>query len=311
MSKRRPRAGAGRSGRGPGDRVAPGARSLTDYVYLVPALVLVVGLIYFSIGYTAWLSTQDWNGFSPNRVGVGVANYRAALEDHVFWRSLVNVVGFIVLGLVQMLTGLALALLLHGQVRLGLVYRVCFFLPVVIAPAAIAPIYRELLSPSGQINTLMEHIGLGALSHAWLADPKTAIYALGAIGFCSGAGFCFVLYYAALTQLDTEMLEAARVDGAGNVRTFVSIIVPALRATHLTLIILITIFTIKVFDLPQIITSGGPANSTQFPATHIYQAGVTDYEAGYGAALTVVLVVLCTTVAGWQLWLARRSESEA
>lgn len=278
---------------------------LTDYLYLAPALILVVGLVYVSVVYTVWLSTQDWNGFGPERRPVGLDNYQALLHDHVFWRSLINVGLFIALGVVQMMFGLFLAVVLHGKVYLGLLYRVCLFLPVVIAPAAIAPVYRELFSPTGQVNWLLEKVGLGSFSHAWLADPKTAIYALGAIGFCSGAGFCFVLYYAALTQLDMQMLEAARIDGAGNLRVLFSIIVPTMRGTHLTLLIIITIFTIKIFDQPQIITAGGPANSTQFPATYIFQAGVSDYEAGYGAALTVVLVLVCIVGAGVQLRLAR------
>jgi raffinose/stachyose/melibiose transport system permease protein len=278
---------------------------------VAPAAALIGLLVYFSVGYTVWLSTQQWNGFGPDRVFIGFANYIRVFDDPVYWRSMVNVAGFLLLILVQMLAGLILAVLLHSRVVLGGVYRIAIFVPVVLAPATMAPIFREIFSPNGQVNWLLRAVGLDGLTHAWLADPATAIFALATIAVWGGTGFSFILYYAGLTQLDPQVFEAARVDGAGNGRIFRSIIVPAVRGTHLTLLVLGTIFTIKLFDVPQLITGGGPANATQFPATHIYQAGVTNYDAGYGAALTVTMVVICLALAAWQLRWSARSEGES
>jgi raffinose/stachyose/melibiose transport system permease protein len=281
-----------------------------NYLYLLPAVVLLSALVYFSVVYTVWLSAQSWNGFGPDRVFIGIQNYGRALADPIFWRSMLNVIGFLALIFVQMVLGLVFAVLLNGRIALGVLYRIALFLPVVLAPAVMAPVFREIFSPSGQINGLLTAIGLESLTHAWLADPNTAIFALAAISVWAGTGFSFILYFAALTQVDPQIFEAARVDGAGNIRVFVSIIVPLVRSTNVTLIVLGTIGTIKMFDIPQIITGGGPANSTQFPATYIYQQGITNYNAGYGAALTVVLVLLCGLLAAWQLRLNGRVEKQ-
>ncbi|NHB84368.1 sugar ABC transporter permease [Tessaracoccus sp. HDW20] len=155
----------------------------------------------------------------------------------------------------------------------------------------------------------MRAIGLGAFSHAWLADPNTAIWVLGLIQIWSGTGFCFVLYLAGLSQIDTSVIEAARIDGAGNARLLWSVILPMVRQTTITLFVLTTIGTIKIFDIPQIITQGGPANSTQFLATYIYQQAIQNYAAGYGAALTVLLVITCLVLAFLQLRVTRKAVS--
>nr|WP_231980038.1 sugar ABC transporter permease [Tessaracoccus coleopterorum] len=125
----------------------------------------------------------------------------------------------------------------------------------------------------------------------------------------SGTGFCFVLYLAGLSQIDTSVIEAARIDGAGNARLLWSVILPMVRQTTITLFVLTTIGTIKIFDIPQIITQGGPANSTQFLATYIYQQAIQNYAAGYGAALTVLLVITCLVLAFLQLRVTRKAVS--
>jgi len=288
----------------------PRRPSFGNYLYLIPAALLLAALVYFSVIYTVWLSTQEWNGFGPDRLYVGFDNYLRAFGDPVFWLSVLNVAAFLVLVFVEMLFGLVFAVLLNGKVKFGILYRIALFLPVVLAPAVMAPVFREIFSPSGELNNLLQSIGLGGVSHAWLADPSTAIYVVAAISVWCGTGFSFILYFAALTQVDPQIFEAARVDGAGNLRMFANIIIPMVRGTNLTLIVLGTIGTIKIFDIPQIITGGGPANSTQFPSTYIYQQGITNYKAGYGAALTVLMILMCLLIAVWRLRLSARLEGQ-
>lgn len=286
-----------------------GSRGLSNYLYLLPAVVLVAGLVYFSVGYTVWLSTMDWNGIGPDREFVGLDNFAAVLRDPIFWRSLGNVLMFLALVVVTMAIGFVLAVALHSASRLALFYKVAIFLPIVLAPAVMAPVFRDMFGVDGAINAVLGALGLGALQHAWLADPATAIWVLAAITIWGGTGFSFILYYAALTQVEPEILEAARVDGAGNRRVVWSILFPMVRSTTVTLIVLGTISILKIFDIPQIITQGGPANSTQFLATYIYQSAVKNYEAGYAAAITIVLVALCAVFAVIQIRLARRGEA--
>ncbi len=278
----------------------------SNYLFLVPAVVLMGALVYFSLGYTAYLSTLDTNGISPKSEFVGLANFVRVFSDPGFWMAVRNVGIFFLLIPVQLALGFGFAVVLGSRIKFPTIYKVVIFLPVVLAPAVMAPVFVQMFSPGGQIHALLEALGLGSLAHAWLADPSTAIWVLGLIQIWSGTGFCFVLYLAGLSQIDGSVIEAARMDGAGNLRMVWSILLPMVRQSTVTLVVLSTIGTIKIFDIPQIITQGGPANSTQFLATYIYQQTIKNYAAGYGAALTVVLVIACLGLAMLQLRMSRR-----
>lgn len=262
------------------------------YLWILPAVILVAGVVYYSVGYTVWLSTLNWDGVSPNPASVGLQNYVQVFKDPVFWLAMKHMVIFAATIPIELALGCFAAILLHSRVRASTIYKVVLFVPVVIAPAVMAPIFRQLFDVNGQFNHLLEAVGLGGLAHAWLADPHTALYVLIAINVWEWTGFSFLLYFASLGQIDPAILEAARLDGAGNWRLIRSIIVPLSRATTLTLLILGVIGTLRTFDIPYLITGGGPAQSTQFLTTYLYQEGVTNFHAGYGAALTVVLMAL-------------------
>ena len=106
--------------------------------------------------------------------------------------------------------------------RLAVVYKVILFIPVVLAPAIMAPVFRHIFAPDGQFNWLLEHIGLGSLAQPWIGQESTALPVIMAITVWQWTGLTFVLYYAAMSQIDQSVLEAARIDGAGNIRTLVT-----------------------------------------------------------------------------------------
>jgi raffinose/stachyose/melibiose transport system permease protein len=268
-------------------------RNLTTYLYVLPALLLVVGILYMGIGYTGWASLLNWNGISPPEFA-GTDNYARLVRDGTFWRTIQHMVVFGILTIgIQMALGLLLALFLSSPaVRWGGVYRVLVFLPVVLAPAVISTAFRQIFAANGQFNSLLEAIGLGALANPWLADPKFALYALIVIHIWEWTGFSFILYQAAISQIDDSELEAAQIDGAGSWRIIRSVVVPQLIGTHLTLILLGTIGVLKTFDIVYLTTAGGPAGSTEFLTTYIIKQAIGQFNAGYSAALSVVLLLL-------------------
>ncbi|SDS19567.1 carbohydrate ABC transporter permease [Jiangella sp. DSM 45060] len=282
---------------------------LSNYLFVLPAVVLMAAIVYYSIAYTVSLSTYETNGISPRRTFVGVENYLRAFDDPGFWSSLRNIGLFLLLVPVQMAIGFAFAVVISSGIRAAIWYKIVLFLPVVLAPAIMAPVFVQMFAPGGPVNDLLTGVGLGGFAKAWLADPDTAIGVLGLIFIWGGTGFSFVIYLAGLSQIDRQVIEAARIDGAGNLRVLGSVVLPMLKGSSVTLVVLGTIGTIKTFDIPQIITQGGPANSTQFLATYIYQQSVKNYAAGYGAAMTVLLVVACLFLAAAQLRLARRGDT--
>jgi raffinose/stachyose/melibiose transport system permease protein len=284
-------------------------RSLSGYLYLLPAAVMVIGIVYFAVAYTLRISALDWDGISPDQQSVGLDNYVRILHDPIFWSALGHMAIFAVAILVQMALGLVFALLLHSRVRIKALYKVLLFVPVVLAPAVMAPVFRQILDADGLVNQVFRAAGLDALAHPWLADPDTALYALIAINIWQWTGFSFILYFAGLTQVDPSLLEAARMDGAGNWRVVRSMIIPLTRGTSATLIVLGIIGVTKTFDIPYLVTGGGPARSTEFLATYLYQQGITNFHAGYGAALTVVLMVVALLLAGLQIRRFRTEES--
>jgi ABC-type sugar transport system permease subunit len=261
--------------------------------WILPAMVLVIGLIYFSIGYTVYLSTLDWNGTSKFPKSVGFDNFIQMFNDKTIRLALEHtVVFYIVTFTIQTALGFTLAAILHTKVKLRTLHKVIIFVPTVLAPATMAPTFRLFFSDQGLLNESLRAVGLDALAHPWLADPNTAMPAIMLVTIWQWTGMTFILYYAAMSQIDPEMLEAARIDGAGNFRTLTAIVWPSCRGTTVTMAILGLMGALKTFDWPWLITVGGPGRATEFLGTNIYREAIREHHLGYGAAVSLLLLVL-------------------
>ena len=266
--------------------------------WVLPALILCVGLIYYCIGYTGLISAWNWDGIDPQPRVVGTRNYERIFADPIFWGAIQHtVVFFLVTFTLQTFLGLVFAVLLHSRVRFANLYKVIIFIPVVLAPAITAPVFRRMFAPDGQFNWVLAHIGLGSLQQPWIGQESTALPVIMAITVWQYTGITFVLYFAAMGQIDQSVIEAARMDGAGNIRTIVSIIWPGVRGTTLAMAILSAIGALKTFDIPQLVTVGGPNYATEFLGTYIYRVTITQAHVGYGAGLSVILLVLALAMA--------------
>lgn len=266
--------------------------------WILPAMVVSGGLVYFCIGYNGWASTLEWNGISPNPENVGLENYRRALQDPIVWGTIGHtLVYFVATFLVQTVLGILLAALLHSKVRFGTIYKVIVFIPVVLAPAIMAPVFRILFAGDGPVNSVLEAVGLGFLAQPWLAQSGTALGVLIVMQIWHSTGISFILYYSAMGQIEPDTLEAARLDGAGNLRMLWSIILPGMRGTVVALAMLTAIASLKLFDIPYLVTQGGPNYATEFLGTYIYRQAVPFGDVGYASALSILLLVLAVAMA--------------
>jgi raffinose/stachyose/melibiose transport system permease protein len=274
-----------------------------NYLYIVPALAFMVALIYYTIAYTFYTGFFEWNGISADSQFIGLSNYIAIAKDPVFYIALKNTFIFMVLAVsIQMALGLFMALMLRGPlVKLKAVYKAIFFLPTVLAPAVIAFVFRRMYEANGELNQLLEGIGLGFLAQEWLADPHIALYSITAINIWQWTGFSFILYFAALTTMDESVIEAARIDGANSFQVTTRIIFPLLLPTHFSLIILGVIGALKTFDIVWLTTGGGPGHATEFLATYIYKKTILEYDAGYSSALSMILLTVALLLTAIQL----------
>lgn len=294
------RAEAIRPGSGPSQeaRRRPKRLSAPGLPWILPALIVCVGLLYYCIGYTGLISTYDWNGITPDARSVGLQNYQRIAADPVFWQALQHTaVFFVVTFVVQTALGLVFAVLLHSTIKFGVVYKVILFVPVVLAPAIMAPVFRQMYAPDGQINQLLQAVGLGSLAQPWIGQASTALPVIILITIWQWTGLTFVLYFAAIGQIDQSMIEAARIDGAGNLRVLASIIWPSVRGTTFALATFGAIGALKTFDVPYLVTVAGPNYATEFLGTYIYRISIPQSHVGYGAALSVILLVVALALA--------------
>lgn len=260
--------------------------------WIIPAFIFVVGLIYYSIGYTFNLSTLDWNGLDPIQTSVGMKNYEKALSDWIFWKAITNtVVFFLITFVIQNFLGFLFAAIFHSNVKLAALHKCLIFIPTILAPATMAPVFRLMFSPQGILQDIFDLLHLG-ITVDWLARPESALYVLMIVTIWQYTGMSFILYYAAMSQIDREMLEASYIDGAGKIRSLLSIILPNCRGTTVSLAMLGIIGALKTFDIPYLMTTGGPNHATEFLGTYIFKQGIKQAHLGYAAAISVLLLLL-------------------
>lgn len=239
-------------------------------------------------GFSEWFALP----LGENRVTV-------IAKDPVFMRALVNTFIF-VLFIVPIQGGLALimALLVNQKLRGIVFFRTAFFAPVVTSMAVIALVWMFLYNPErGLINEFLSLVSRSDVRIEWLNDVGTAMIAIVILSAWQSAGFQMVIFLAGLQGIPEELYEAARVDGASPLQQFWSITLPQLRNTTIFVVISTTILAFRVFTQVDILTKGGPQDSTVTLVLHAVNQGFRLQRIGYGSAVTVIFFIIVLFVA--------------
>lgn len=282
--------------------------------FLAPALAAYVVFVIGPMVTAVRLSLFEWSGFNADpQVFVGFKNYvRLFTADPVFWTAMQNTIVWVLLSLVIPTSlGLVMALALNRPIFGRNLFRSVFYIPGVLAPIAIANMWRWMYNPNyGVFSELAKawHIGDGS-GVTFLSDPKVAIYAIFAAFVWQIAGLNMVLFLAGLQSVSKELVESARLDGANNWKVFRHVTFPALRPTVVVVLVLTIVHSIKVFDLVVGMTGGGPAQSSQVLALWSYSQSFLQHDFGMGNAVaTVLLGITLVLVIPYLIWSTKGSE---
>lgn len=294
----------------PGRRSGPFGTNWSAYLYIAPALVVFIAMLGVPLFQTASYSLYEWNGFAPP-TWVGLDNYAELMGDTGLRTAFVHAAVLVVFyAVIPVLVALVIAGLLSRAARLrGLgVFRTMLFLPQVVASVVVASSWMSIYAPDGALNQALRAVGLDRLTKAWLGDFSTALPAVGFIGTWLGIGLCLVLFLSGVGAIDSEVFEAARLDGANAVQEFFAITLPAIRGQIAVALTLTTISAIKTFDLVYVTTRGGPGESTRVPAYVAYSKAFVEREVGMAAAVALVLTVVVLLIS---MAISRLSREEA
>jgi ABC-type sugar transport system permease subunit len=285
-------------------------RHAAGYAFAGPALAILAAFLVYPIGYSAWLSFHEWDGYTPSwGPFVGLENYRALIADEVFWRATLNSVVFVAVRTpLEVGLGFLLALLLNRRLAARSLLRTLFFVPVVMSLIVVTLIFQRVFEPNtGLLNTFLRAVGLGAWAYPWLGDPATALPAVIAVSVWKNVGFSLVILLAGLQSLPPDVVEAARVDGANAWHLTLRIITPLMRPILALTALLSIIGGLKVFDLVFIMTRGGPTYSTEVLATMLYREAFELNHMGIASAVAVILVALVLSIARVQTFALNES----
>jgi raffinose/stachyose/melibiose transport system permease protein len=284
------------------------SRAIAPYLFLAPA-VLIFGLaVLVPLAFTVGYSFTEWNGFGPMTF-VGLDNYVTALTDPIFRDSFVHVLLYIAATLV-LEVGLGLALAGVVSARPGtLWFRVAIFVPVMLPMVVVAILWSFVYNADfGLINATLEALGLEGLERVWLGDTSTALLAVSLVSGWVYAGFYMMIFYAAIKQIPSEVIEAARMDGAGEWVIFRRMKVPMIRNAIAIAVLLCVTGGFQGFDLFFVMTNGGPYGATEIPTTYLVKVVFRNGDVGYGSAMAVLLTAIVVGVGLVYARLQRRGQ---
>ncbi|HYO39836.1 MAG TPA: sugar ABC transporter permease [Nocardioidaceae bacterium] len=284
------------------------AQTRLGLLLVLPLMVVVVVFFVIPLVNAIYYLFVDFNGINPNPPFIGLQNFVELATDPAVWDAAVNNAIWIVFGTVGPLAlGLAFALLVWGVRRGSVFYKLAFFVPFVLPQVAIGVVWGWIYDPtSGWLNKGLELIGLGRVTTGWLGNPDTALYAVLATAIWSVSGFVFVIFLSALRNVDADIMDAARLDGANPWQRLVHIIVPQIMPVFLMVTTITLVGGFSVFDIIFIMTGGGPAGATEVLGTYAYSSAFQLNRISYGTTLALIITVISIPFAIWLNRLQRR-----
>ena len=268
-------------------------QNIVSYIFLAPMLLFFVGfvLLPMGMGIVTSLFNYTMNDFSF----IGIQNYLELFKDTVFQRALWNTF-IIVIGSVPLVTLFSLwvaTVIYEKPSGVTSFFRGVFYLPVVTGSVAVVVVWKWIFNKyAGILNYICTTLHFTDTNVDWLGSTDTAIWCILTILFTTSIGQPIVLYIAALGNVDKSLTEAAEVDGATPLRIFWQIKWPAIMPTTLYIVVITTINSFQCFALIQLLTSGGPVNSTNTVMYYLYQNAFSLYRYGYANAMGVILALI-------------------
>lgn len=275
------------------DKVMSDKRIIALYVF--PALVLMMILVYSPIAMTGYYGLMKWDGIGEMEF-VGLTNYIRLLSDSMFWKSLYHSFLLALFSVVSLGGYLTIALVLSGKIKGANLFRKIYLIPMLLSSVAIAQLWLRIYHPTnGVLNRLLTSLGVNQIP-LWLADPNIVLFAIFVAIIWQYAGFYILIYYAALKNIPESLIEAARIDGATPWQIALKIKIPLIANVIKVTVVLAVVGSLKYFDLIYVMTGGGPDGASEVMASYMYRQAFRSYNFGYGSAIGFFLLLICLIV---------------
>lgn len=292
-------------------------RNLAYLPYLIPGLVLFIGVIAVPFAMNIGLSFTRWAGVGTPE-WVGLHNYRELIKDSEFWASFRHQFALVAaMSLIPAAIGLVLAAALSDVIarrfgpRTASVLRACIYLPQLLPIVVAGIVWSWIMAPDdGAANRLLAAVGLDSLAHDWLGDPKTAMWSVMVVMVWFQIGFPLVIFMSGMQRVDPALYEAAELDGASWWRKFWHITVTQIRPEIFVVLLITTIYSLKSFPQIYVLTKGGPGGATNVPSYYSYQNFFEKTEVGYGASIASVLTIITIVLAVGFIRVQARSQED-
>lgn len=278
-------------------------RNRAALLFLLPGALLFSAYVIYPIISSIVLSFYQWDGMTP-RVFVGLDNYRELLQSDTFYTALKNNLIWLLLFLAAPPAGLALALYLNQSMRGMRLVKSLFFAPFVLPGVVVGLVFGWFYDPTYGLLKLIVGHGIPVLG-----DPRYVTYGIIVAALWPQIPFCMILYLTGLTAINSEIIEAGRMEGARGFQLLWHVILPQLRPATFMAVVLTVIGALRSFDLISVMSGGGPFDSSTVLAYFMYDQAIKYYREGYSAAIAVVLFLIMLIFITWQLRRLFRNES--
>lgn len=276
---------------------------------IVPLLALLGVFIAYPVLSNFYYGFTRWRGFGDPE-WIGLANFQRLLGDRMFVQAMRNTFLLTLYIPLGTLVPLLISAMLREGMRGWAFFKAILYIPNVLGFVLVGMMFWVILRDHGPLNTVLRSIGLDAFAIRWLTTSRSAIHVIGVInGVWAPIGFGCIFFLAAMSSIDSELYDAARIDGAGWWRTFFSVTAPSIRFAIEFWVVLqfITVFA-RMFGFIYTLTGGGPGFSTTTLEFGIYIMGFSNFQMGYASAWAIVLFVFCALIAIAQIYVLRRRE---
>ncbi|MCL7746819.1 carbohydrate ABC transporter permease [Halalkalibacter alkaliphilus] len=262
------------------------------YLFLAPFLTIYGLFMIYPILKGMSISLSEWQ-FGVEPTFVGLDNYKTMLQDSYFWEALWNTIYFVLISTPSLIIlGLLMALIVNSRLKGTTFLRSAFFLPYILSISVMASVWVFIFQPyTGLLNSILQNFGVTE-EIFWLNDENLGWVSILIATVWWTVGFNMILFLAGLQEIPQEFYEAAKIDGAGPIRSFFSITVPSLKNVILLIVVLQTINSFKLFGQPYLMTGGGPGTSTRPLVQYIYEKAFVDQHMGVASSMSYVLFVI-------------------